>query len=164
MATVRERIQAMDDFQVVRFFEAFGEQLLSGSRTSLDDVKSGVPASARGVAGWQQLENLTPEQADQVLPPAEAAATARHVLLQLSNDPTLGPLLEKFAGTYRDDELVADVILAVGLVASVILVAASTEFEGKLAGVTFKKGKVDPETLKALVGPFATTLAGLLKT
>lgn len=164
MASVKERVQAMDDFQVVRFFEAFSEQLLAGSNTPLEAIKSGIPASTRTVTGWRQIEDLTPAQAEQILSPADAAATARHVLGHLADDATFGPILETFLASYRDDELVADVVLAIGLVASVLLVAASTEFEGKIAGVTFKKGKVDPETLKALVGPFATALTGMLKT
>lgn len=163
MATVKTRIQAMDDFQVIRYFKAFSEQLLAGSSTSFDAIKGGIPASARAVAGWQQVESLTPEQAEQFLAPANAAAMSRNILLHLTDDATFGPLLEKHLSSYRDDELVVDVILAVGLVASVLLVAASLEFEGKIAGVKFKKGKVDPETLKALIGPFAAALTSQLK-
>ena len=50
------------------------------------------------------------------------------------------------------------------LVASVIMVASAIEFEGTIAGVTFRKGKVDPEVVKAMVEPFANALVGLLKT
>lgn len=88
---------------------------------------------------------------------------SRNILLHLADDATFGPLLEKHLASYRDDELVVDVILAVGLVASVLMVAASLEFEGKIAGVKFKKGKVDPKTLTALIGPFAAALTGQLK-
>jgi hypothetical protein len=163
MASVKERVRAMDDFQVVRFFEAFGQQLLAGSVTSFDAIKKGVGGSTRSLAGWQRVESLTPEQAVQVLEPTQAAATARDVLMHLADDPTFGPLMDKFLASYRDDELVADVVLAVGLVATVILLAATTEFEGEIAGVKFKKGVADPKTIKAVVEPFAKALGGLVK-
>ena len=44
------------------------------------------------------------------------------------------------------------------------MVASAIEFEGTIAGVTFRKGKVDPEVVKAMVEPFANALVGLLKT
>ena len=163
MARTRDRIQAMDDFQVVRFFEAFVQQLLAGSSTTFDAIKSGVPPSVRSGADWARLEGLTEDQANQLLEPSEAAAASRRLLLQLADDPSLGPALDAFLASFRDDELVADVVLAVGLVASVLLIAATTEFEGQIAGVKFKKGKADPETIKALVSPFASLLSGSAK-
>jgi hypothetical protein len=162
MTKVNARIRAMDDFQVVRYFETFSRHLLAGSSTSFDEVKNGIDASTRAVAGWNKVESLTPQQAKQLLPPAEAASTARNILLHLADDATFGPLLEEHLASYRDDELMVEMVLAVGLVASVLMVVASTEFEGKIAGVKFKKGKVDPETLKALIGPFAAALTGRL--
>jgi hypothetical protein len=161
MADLKERLRTMDDFQVVRFFEAFGQQLVADAHTSFDDIKTSVPGSTRSLPEWRRVEGLTPEQAAHILGPAQAAETARGILLHLADDPTFGPLMAGFLASYRDDELVADVILAVGLVATVLLIVAATEFEGKIGGVKFKKGKVDPKVIKALVEPFAHALAGL---
>lgn len=44
------------------------------------------------------------------------------------------------------------VTLALGLVASVPLIAATTEFHGKIGPVEFHKGKADVETVKAVIG------------
>jgi hypothetical protein len=163
MASVKERVRAMDEFQVVRCFEAFSQQVLAGARTPLDAIKEGVPASIRSLAEWQRVESLTPKQAEQVLEPRQAAETARNILMNLADDPTFGPLMDRFLASYRDDELVADVVLAVGLAASMILLMASTEVEGEIAGVKFRKRKVDPAMVKALFQPFAKTLVGQLK-
>jgi hypothetical protein len=163
MASVSERVRAMDEFQVVRCFEAFSQQLIAGSRTPLDTMKKGVPASIRSLTEWQRVENLTPKQAEQALEPTQAAETARNILMKLADDPTFSPLLDRFLTSYRDDELVADIIMAVGLVASMILMIASTEAEGEIAGVKFKKHKVDPAMIKALFEPFAKSLVGQIK-
>lgn len=156
---LKKRLQAMDDFQIVRFFEAFGQELIAGTGVSLDELTARIPAPTRAVAGVSQLEQLTPEQAETVLDPATSAAMARRILLALADDETFAPLLEQALATYRDEELVADVVLAVGMVASVLLMTAATEVEGKIAGVKFKKRKVDPELVKAVVEPFANALA-----
>jgi hypothetical protein len=68
--------------------------------------------------------------------------------------------MNDFLASYRDDELVADVILTVGLVATVLLMAAAIEFEGQIGGVKFKKGKVDHKMISAVVEPFAKVLGG----
>lgn len=59
MATVKTRIQAMDDFQVIRYFKAFSEQLLAGSSTSFDAIKGGdsrVGARGGRVATGRNLD------------------------------------------------------------------------------------------------------------
>jgi hypothetical protein len=54
MPSVRERIQTLDDFQVVRFFDRFSRQLIAGANVSLDQIKSGIPDSARALEGeWR---------------------------------------------------------------------------------------------------------------
>ena len=92
--------------------------------------------------------------------PTAAVETTRTLLTHLAEDATFGPLMNDFLATYRDDELVADVILTVGLVATVLLMAAAIEFEGQIGSVKFKKGKVDHKMISAVLGPFAKALGG----
>lgn len=163
MPAVQERIQELDDFQVTRFFEHFSRQLVGGASVSLNQIKEGIPEDVRTVEGFEQVENLTPDLADRSLDSSVSAAIARNTLLNLAGDPEFGPLIERALDTYRDDELVADVILAVGLVTSILLIAATTEFEGEVAGITFRKGKADLETVKVITEPFAKALAAIVK-
>ena len=160
MTHAKEKIQAMDDFQVVRFFEAFAQQLVEGTQTSLDAIKGSVPRSIKALDGWEGIEGLSPERAAQIMEPTTAVETTRTLLTHLAQDATFGPLMNDFLASYRDDELVADVILSVGLVATVLLMAAAIEFEGKIGGVKFKKGKVDHKVISAVVEPFAKALGG----
>jgi hypothetical protein len=160
MTHAKEKIQAMDDFQVVRFFEAFAQQLAAGTQTSFDAIKGSIPPSIKSLAGWEGIEGLSPERAAQVMEPTAAVETTRTLLMHLAEDATFGPLMNDFLASYRDDELVADVILTVGLVATVLLMAAAIEFEGQIGGVKFKKGKVDHKMISAVVEPFAKVLGG----
>ncbi|HSF30836.1 MAG TPA: hypothetical protein VLK82_10250 [Candidatus Tectomicrobia bacterium] len=150
----------LDDFQVVRFFEHFGEQLFDGIEVPLDRVKAGIPEAVRSIVTFAQIESLPPDQAERLIAPAEAAALARNTLFYLAEDETLAALIEKSLDSHRDDEMVADVILAVGFVASMILIAATTEVEGTILGVKFKKSEASPTLVKAIVEPFAKVLSG----
>jgi hypothetical protein len=163
MPSVKERIQLLDDFQVVRFFEDFSRQLVAGATVSLDQIKSGIPEATRALEGFAQIENLTPDLAERSLEPSVSAAMARNILVHLANDTEFGALIERALDTYRDDELVAEVILAVGVVASMLLIAATIEFEGEVAGIKFKKGKADPEVVKAIIGPFVKALSTIIR-
>jgi hypothetical protein len=97
------------------------------------------------------------------LEPSVSVATARNIAIYLANDDEFAPLIEKALDIYRDDKLVADIILAVGLVASVLLIAATTEFAGEVAGIKFKKGKADPAIVKAITEPIAKIISTIVK-
>jgi hypothetical protein len=160
MSDLQARLNALDDFQVVRFFEHFGEQLFDSMEVPLDRVKAGIPEIMRDIPGFAQIENLPPDQAERLIAPAEAATLARNTLLLLGDDATLAPLIERSLDSYRDDAMVADVILAVGFVASMILIAATTEVEGTIMGVKFKKAQASAALVKAVVEPFAKVVSG----
>lgn len=160
MSTVTARIAAMDDFQVVRLLEAFTHQLMASSSTPFETVAAGIPASTRALASWGALAGLTPDQAETTLDPPAAAATARRVLSMVAEDGTFGPALEGFLSTYRDDALVAEVVLAVGLVASLLMMVASTSFKAKFGSVEIEKHTVDAESIKAILEPFAKVIPG----
>jgi hypothetical protein len=150
MSNIKGKINELDDFQVVRFFEHFGQQLFAGMDVSVEQIKDGIPESIRAIPGFSQIENLSQDQAERLINPAESSALARKTLLKLADDETLGPLVETTLENYSDNEMVVDVILAAGFVASVLLIAATTEFEGKIFGVKFKKGKADADLVRAI--------------
>jgi hypothetical protein len=161
MPSVRERIQTLDDFQVVRFFDRFSRQLIAGANVSLDQIKSGIPDSARALEGFAQIENLAPELAERCLDPSASAALARNILVALSGDAEFAPLIESALDRYRDDELVADVILAIGLVASMLLIIATTEFTAEGKNWKFAKKRASPELVKAITEPCAKVISNL---
>jgi hypothetical protein len=154
-----DRLQAMDDFQIVRFFQFFSQSLCESAQVDSDALLAAVPQDVRSAPGFTGVVKAGETQADRQLNPAEAARAARAVLLPLARDPATAPIVSHGLSEFRDDKLAVDVVIAFGLVASVLLIAATVEFDGKIGSFTFKKGRVDPETLKAIAEP----LVGLLK-
>lgn len=152
MTSATTRIGAMNDPQVVRYFTAFSQHLFKGMTTSFDDVASGVPHQTRALENWHLVDDMTPEQAELSLPAAEASAVARDLLLKMAANDQLGPVLEDHLAGYRDDQLVVETILAVGLVATVLLVVSSTKFEYKDGKVSFGF-EADPTNVKTILAP-----------
>ena len=159
MSKVLDRIQLMDDFQVVRFFEAFTHQLMASSDTPFEAIRAGVPATTRCLVGWELLAGLTADQADKPLPAVIVAPIARRILTMLAEDMTFEPAIEVFLESYRDDALVADVLLAVGLVASILMMVASTSFKATFGNVVIEKHTVDAASIKAILDPFAKAIS-----
>jgi hypothetical protein len=71
--------------------------------------------------------------------------------MPLADDPQLTTTMATAMQTFEDDRLL-HVILAAGLVASVLLIVSTTEFDGKIGLFTFHKGRIDPHTIKAVLG------------
>jgi hypothetical protein len=163
MSNLKGKINELDDVQVVRFFEHFGQQLFAGMDVSVEQIKDGIPDSIRAIPGFSDIENLSPDQAERLISPSESAALARNTLLILADDETLAPLVETALESYSDNEMVVDVILAVGFVASMLMITATTQVEGQMFGIKFKKSKADAKLVRAITEPFANALSTFSK-
>jgi hypothetical protein len=163
VATIKDQIEKMDDFQVVRFFEFFGQQVFEGSTASLDQIKDGIPDSTHALPGFNRLENLTAEETEHLLDLSESAGLARGILLNLADDERFAPLIEAALASYTDDEMVAEVVLAVGFAVSLVLMAATTGFEGTVFGIKIVKGAATSEMIKAITEPFSNMVSGFFK-
>ena len=60
---------------------------------------------------------------------------------------------------YEPQELFVEAILAVGLVASSLLLMATTEIELEFKGIIIKKGRATPEQIKAIAEPMFNAIA-----
>ena len=70
----------------------------------------------------------------------------RAILVPLAESPQLRGSLEESLDVFDDDKLAVDVILALGLVASVLMIISSCEYDDGF------KFKVDPEKMKVIMG------------
>ncbi len=147
-----DRIGQLDDHQVVRFTQHFGEQLFEGMQVSTDDLRAGVPERSEFAA----ITDLADEQMGQTLKPLAAVECSRAILDAFARDPAIAPALESSLDEYKDDALVAGVILAAGFAVSMVIVAASTSFKGKIGNFDLVKTTASPELVKAasVVGTF----------
>jgi len=157
------RLHEMDDFQLVRFFQHWANNLCEGAITDIETIVGGVPAELRETTEFSKVTDLSPEQANVPIQVGEAALVARAILEPLALMPEVSPSLEAALGSFDDDKLVVDVIIALGLVASVLLIVSTIEFDGRIGPVRFRKGKADPETLKIIIGSVYGLVAPLRK-
>src|SRR5216110_999078 len=111
MVIVKDRIEKIDDFQVVRFFEYFGQQVFEGTTASLDQIKDGVPEATRALPAFKHLENLTENETERLLDLSQSAPIARTMLLALADDQRFAPLIKAALDSYSDTEMIAEVVL-----------------------------------------------------
>ena len=78
-------------------------------------------------------------------------------------DDSIAPALVSAWQNYKSesDELFVETVLAAGFVAAVLMFMATTEVEGQVKGVKFRKIAATPELVQAIIKPFLDILAKL---
>jgi len=136
--SLSERIHQLDDFRVMRFYDHFAQTLFDALDVDADDLLAQVPEELQTAPELAPLVNLTGPGRRNALKFDDAALCARETLLALAKHPGFEAALAQALDEYRDDAMVADVILAVGLAASMIIVAATTSIRCKYANGKFE--------------------------
>ena len=139
----------MGDFQISRFFQHWVNSLCEGATTDFETIIEGVPGEIRN-AEFIEITDISADQAETPIHPGVAADLAGAILEPLAQSPEMTPSLVMALDSFDDDKLAVDVILALGLVASVPLIVSTLEFEGKIGPFSIRKGKVGAETLKII--------------
>ena len=151
-----EIVSNMSDVEVVRFLEHFGKQLFEG--TTPDAIMNGVSPELKDLAEFSELDNLDGETRRNRLEPEDSVQIARITLQQVAQDDGLSEALVKSWEEYDPQELFVELILAVGLVASMMLLVSTTEIEIEFKGVKIKKGKATAEQIKAIAEPLFSAI------
>jgi hypothetical protein len=146
-----EIVNNMSDVEVVRFLEHFGKQLFEG--TTPEVVMNSVTPELKDLAELKKIDALDGETRKRRLEPTDSARIARVTLEQMAQDDGLSDALVKSWEEYDPQELFVEMILAVGLVASMILLVSTTEIELEFKGVKIKKGKATADQIKAIAEP-----------
>lgn len=146
-----EIVNSMSDVEAVHFLEHFGKQLFEG--TTPDAVMNGVSPELKDLAELSELDNLDEETRGKRLEPEDSIGIARITLQQMAQDGGLSDALVRSWEEYDPQELFVETILAVGLVASMMLLISTTEIELEFKGVKIKKGKATAEQIKAIAEP-----------
>ena len=159
-----ERINALSDTEAVTFFEYFNQSLFDGLVNDFDELIEGIPAEIKSMPEFAEIDQLSADD-EAKIEGEEAVTVARSILGTLAANQRFSPLLEKALETYGNleniDELLmggdkAKEILAVGLAASMILLAASAtsfQIKGDWGEVSLDKSSPNTEVVKALVKP-----------
>ncbi len=145
-----EIVNDLSDLDAVRFVQFLGGEIFEGITGK--EVIANIPQSFHSIPGLKELQNLQPDQKKMDLPPQKSIKIARDLLSYFAQDEALGPILETLWEKYKNesDELFIGAVLASGFVAGMILLAATTEIEGKIGNIKFKKKVASPEIVEAL--------------
>jgi hypothetical protein len=149
-SSAAQQLAAMNDFQIVRFFQHFAAGLCESADLSLDQIVQGIPSEVTSLAPCAALMKLTPEEAARAIHPDEAPRVARGVLSQLAAAPQSSGAVEKALASFHDDKLAVDVILSLGLVGTVMLLTATTSVKGRVAGFTIDHRPLPAKQLGAM--------------
>ena len=152
----------MNDFQLLRFFDHFSNEIFRGLHNSLSEILATMPSDLQTTPELLAIRQLKPELAAEAMPREEAVAIARNLLQSWATDDTLAPLLEKAQAQYRDTEQSAMVILAIGAAVSMVLLSAGqSRFEVEAFGLKINFGgrtdKNDKDFSRTLHAMPATT-------
>lgn len=146
-------VRGISDAEAVRFLQHFGQALFE--ETSRDAVIVGIPGEIEALDQVKQLMTLDSETRELTIGPDDSPGIARGILMEMARDKQLAPILVSAWNDYESDELfVVEAILASGFVAALLLFMATSEIEGQVLGMKFKKGKSTPEMLRAITEPF----------
>lgn len=160
-----ERIREMDDFRLLRFFDNFGRGVVTSLDLNRDQLLEYVEPIAQAdpdVARVLALQ-VPADKAQAPLDKADAVIVARSTLEAMASNPGLAPGLETALAEFKDDEMPAMTILALGFAVSMIIMAATTKlnFSVKDGKWEINGGKevAPPEMIKEIVRPLASASA-----
>jgi hypothetical protein len=108
----------------------------------------------REQAPFDSVLEMSSKEQSRPLAEAESAALSRELLLGFARDPIFAPSLEEALDEYQDEELLVGVILATGVAVSMIIVASTTKFKGKVGNFKVEKEVADANFIEALLKYF----------
>jgi hypothetical protein len=154
-----EQINKFDDFQVTRFFNHLSRVIFSGLKEREEELISLLPTEIKESKNLSPIFELSSDEKGETLDAENAAACARNVLLAMAQQPGLEEILAEELKAYKDDEMFAGIILAVGAAAAMILFTATTKGEATYEAGKWKiqigKEPAPPELVKKTLDPIA---------
>lgn len=128
-----DKIKAMDDFQVLRFFNHLNQSLIADIQEDSDSLLEELPDSLQQLDEMQKVLQLD-EEFDTPLLQKEAADFARSALIVMAENEDTEPSLAENLNSYTDDVMAAGAILALGGAVSFIVLLSTHK-------ISYKKGK-----------------------
>jgi hypothetical protein len=137
--TTFQRIESMNDFQILRFFDYFSTEIFNHTAISIEKLLSNLPAEVQLMPEILALTKLDDTVAGTAMKKQEAASLVRLLLLEWAKDAHLSKILAKALENYKDTAQSVEVILAIGAALSMVLMTLGKrdlQFQG--FGVTIK--------------------------
>jgi hypothetical protein len=149
-----KRIDELDARQAIRVLEFYAARVFEGMKTSPQEMLDGIPAEFKDRAPFERVLEMSGKERARPLPEADSAVLARELLYVFAGDPTFAPSLAEALDEYQDDKLLAGAILAIGVAISMIVVASTTAFRGRVGNFEVTKERADATFIEALLKHF----------
>jgi hypothetical protein len=157
--TAQSRFDGMNDFQLLRFFDYFSQQVFQGADVQLSDIMGSLSAADQLSPLMLATLRMDDATAGTPLSKPEAARLSRVVLNYWATQPPFDALLEAALLQYRETEQAADTILAVGAAVSMVLFSLSQGgFQLSAFGLTVTLGQATSTQSANLVQQVTDTM------
>lgn len=125
--TVLEKMDALSDFRVLRFYEHISRKLLHAANTDAATIIAKMPSEMADTDEMKAVQGASGNSFDKPLDDKTAVAFARKSLTVLAVTPAGKAFLEDELDSYRDTDMVAESILAIGGAISLVMLVANSE-------------------------------------
>ena len=154
--TLQERIDQLDDFTLMNFYNHFTASLIEKLNADLPTIVGSIPESIRTLP---EVDGMLQADMGEVVETTEAITFARQSLSFWANDPQLAPVLDEMLTNYRDNTAGAGVLLELSGAVSMILILATSSikrdkygrWEINLLGLSAKEVMARVEAIKELL-------------
>lgn len=145
------KLQAMDDFQILRFFNYVNNSLAQEVKDDAETVINTVPDQVKEMSEMQQVLQLQSEY-ETPLEQKEAAKFARTALELMAQNSETEPAISESLANYKDNEMAVGAILALGgAVSFIVLLSTSKLSYSKKKGWELNLGgNRKPEEIKGV--------------
>ncbi len=149
-----KRIDELDDQKAIRVLEFYSKRLFEHIETSPEEMLAGIPEEFKDRAPFESILQMSRKERAKRLPEAESVLLARELLRGFARDPAFAPSLLKALDEYQDDTLIVGELLAIGVAVSMIIVASTTTFKGRIGNFEIRKRLADAKFIEALLKNF----------
>ena len=152
------KINRLDNSQVVKLFNFVGEKLLEGLEE--ENFSNKIDPELKADKDLSRLMKLDEDVIMQNISSKQSTELSRKYLQYMAKDDYLSPILVKALEVYEEKQVLmsVDPALAVGFAASMVIFASTIEIKGKAFGIKFYKKAASPNLIKAIMEPFTKLL------
>ena len=157
--TTLEKVKQLDDFQALRLFGHIEAELIQNMTFDPATLIDRLPSEIKELEGMQQLGEVEEEKFEEVVQNKVAIDVARKSLEWMAINPDTEIYLADKLEHWKDKEMVAGSILAVGAALSAVMIISTFKISyDKEKGLRFSMGYHDPEQLSPIKEVFGVLL------
>ncbi len=157
--TTLEKVKQLDDFKALRLFGHIEAELIQSMTVDPETLISQLPSEIKEMDGIQQLMQVEEEKFEEVVQNKVAVDVARKSLEWMAGNSGMEGYLADKLEHWKDKEMVAGSILAVGAALSTVMIISTFKISyDKEQGLRFSLGYHDPDQLSPIKEVFGALL------